>query len=294
MDSFFKPGHFSCPIYCRTRDKSDKHNVRGREFLEALWRDYAAFLDPDLLQRATLNMPAVFWELYVAHALNSSGITLQPQARTKQNKKGPDLFAVDPQVWIEAVLPDLGTGPDAMEHLKLGVVYATPVDSFILRLRSAFGTKSALMSEYMKAGVIQPEQATVIAIGGCMLPTAIGEGPVPRIVQAMLAVGNLVLHLDRGTSRTVDHSIEHRDSVEKKSGSVVKTNTFLDSAYTHVSAVIYSPCDWVTHPERPGPDFTVIYNENATVQLPHNWLSGAQEYWREGDQLRSVGRNSSP
>jgi hypothetical protein len=83
MDSFFRPGSFPCPIYCRTRDKTDEYNTSGRAFIETLWRDYATFLDPDVLQRATLNMPAVFWELYVAQALHSSGINLQSQARTR-------------------------------------------------------------------------------------------------------------------------------------------------------------------------------------------------------------------
>ncbi len=68
--------------------------------MEALWHDCAAFVDPDTLQRATLSMPAVFWELYLAHALKSSGISLQPQARTKRNQEGPDLFAANPDVWI--------------------------------------------------------------------------------------------------------------------------------------------------------------------------------------------------
>jgi len=104
VEIFFKPGDFPCHIYCRTRDKTDEYNTRGREFIEALWRECAAYLDPDTLQRATLSMPTVFWELYLAHTLNSSGISVQRQARTRQNQKGPDLFAANPDVWIEQSL----------------------------------------------------------------------------------------------------------------------------------------------------------------------------------------------
>jgi hypothetical protein len=46
-----------CPIYCRTRDKTDEPYTRSREFMEAQWRDCAAFLDSDTLQRATRCMP---------------------------------------------------------------------------------------------------------------------------------------------------------------------------------------------------------------------------------------------
>ena len=290
METFFKPGDFKCPIYCRTRDKTDEHNTRGREFMETLWRDCAAFLDPDTLQRATLSMPTVFWELYLAHTLNSNGISVQPQARTKQNQEGPDLFAANPDVWIEAIMPELGTGPDAMEYPPMGEAYDTPVDSFILRLRGAFETKARRMTDYMRAGLIQPGQATIIAISGGRLPTAIGEGPVPRILKAILGVGNLVLHVAPSAGQIVDHSVEHKDEVEKKSGPI-RTDPFLDPDYSHISAVVYSPCDWVTHPEKPGPDFTVIHNENASVKLPRGWLQVGDEFWREGNDLHSVTRS---
>jgi hypothetical protein len=232
-------------------------------------------------------MPTVFWELYLAHGLNSSGISLQPQARTKQNQKGPDLFAANPDVWIEAVMPGLGTGPDAMEYPSMGVVYDTPVDSFILRLQNAFETKARRMAKYMEEGPIQPGQATVIAISGALLPTAIGEGPVPRILKAILGIGNIVVDIDRRTGQIVRHFVEHRDQVEKKSGAAIKTAPFLDPAYSHISAVVYSPYNWVTHPEKPGVDFTVIHNENATIKLRRGWLPVGDEYWREGDELRS-------
>ncbi len=288
METFFKPGNFTCPIYCRTRDKTDEYNTRGREFMEALWRDCAAFLDPDALQRATQSMPMVFWELYLAYTLNTSGISLQPQARTKQNQKGPDLFAANPDVWIEAIMPGLGTGPDAMEYPPVSAAYDTPVGSFILRLRGALWTKARVTTEYMKAGLIQTGQATVIAISGAMLPTAIGESPVPRILKALLGVGDLVLHLDPRTGQTVSHSVEHRDEVERGGRPAVRTDPFLDPAYSHISAVVYSPCDWVTHPEKPGPDFTVIHNENAGIKLPRGWLQVGDEFWREGNELHSA------
>jgi hypothetical protein len=161
--------------------------------MEAMWHECEEFLDPGTLQRATLSMPTVFWELYLAHTLKSSGISLQPQARTKQNQKGPDLFAANPDVWIEAVMPERGDGPDAMDLPPMGKVYDAPMDSFILRLRSAFETKAGKMTEYMRSGLIRPEQAAVIAISGAMLPTAIGEGPIPRILKAISAWATLFL-----------------------------------------------------------------------------------------------------
>jgi hypothetical protein len=175
-----------------------------------------------------------------------------------------------------------------MEYPKMGVVYDAQADSFILRLRSGFEAKARRMTEYMKAGLILPGQASVIAISGAMLPNPIGEGPVPRILKAVLGVGNLILDIDRSTHQAVDHAVEHRDEVRKKSGTVISTAPFLDPAYEHVSAVVYSPYNWVTHPENPGADLTLVHNEKATVKLPHGWLQNGDEYWREGDQLLSA------
>ena len=293
VDSFFRPGDFACAIYCRTRDKMDRHNTKGREFMEAIWQECGGFLDPDTPKRATLSMPAVFWELYLAHVLKSAGISLQPQARSKKNQKGPDLFADKPDVWIEAVLPELGTGPDAMEYPPMGIASDVPVRSFILRLRSAFETKARIMAEYARTGLVKSGQAQVIAISGALLPTAIGEGPVPRILQAILGVGNLVLDIAQRTGEIVGHSVEHRDEVQKKSGAAINTAPFLDHAYSHISAVIYSASCWVNHPPVPGPDFTVIHNDIADVKLPHGWLPIGDEYWREGDKLHSE-RHSTP
>lgn len=256
--------------------------------METIWRECGEFLDPDTLKRATVSMPAVFWELYLAHVLKSAGIPLQPQARTKTNQKGPDLFAVKPDVWIEAILPELGTGPDAMKYPPMGVVYDVPVDSFILRLRGAFETKARVMAEYIRTGTVQHGQATVIAISSAVLPTAIGEGPVPRILKAILGVGNLVFDIAHRTGEITGHSVEHRDEVQKKSGALIDTAPFLDQAYSHISAVIYSASCWVNHPSVPGVDLTVIHNENADVKLPHGWLPVGDEYWRDDDKLHSA------
>jgi hypothetical protein len=288
MASFFKSGDFPCAIYCRTRDKTDKHNSRGRDFMEAMWLECAAWLDPDTLQRATLDMPPVFWELYLAHTLRGAGIRLHAQTRTKSNKRGPDLFATNPDVWIEAVMAQMGTGPDAMQYPPMGVAYDVPVKPFVLRLRNAIETKAAVMATYIRDGLIRPDQATVIGISSAVLPTAIGEGPIPRILQAVLGVGNPVVNIARQTGQIVSYQVEHRDEVAKRSGTMIKTDPFLDQSYSHISAIIYSASCWVNHPTPPGSDFTVIHNENANVRLPHGWLPIGDEYWRHDDQLHSA------
>jgi hypothetical protein len=48
--NFFQTWQLPVPHLLPDRDKTDKHNTLGREFMEALWRECAAFLDPDTLQ----------------------------------------------------------------------------------------------------------------------------------------------------------------------------------------------------------------------------------------------------
>jgi hypothetical protein len=179
----------------------------------------------------------------------------------------------------------MGTGPDAMEYPPLGIAYDTPVLPFILRLRNAIEAKAKVFAKYITDGLIKPDQATVIAVSGALLPTAIGEALVPRIVQATLGIGNPVLNIVPRTGEIVDRSVEDRREIQKHSGAAVSTDVFLNESYAHVSAILYSASCWVNHPEAPGCDFTLIHNDKANVPLPQGWFPIGDEYWRRGSQI---------
>jgi hypothetical protein len=267
---------------------------QGRKFREQLRQECCHFLDANASHHAMTDMPpSVFWELYLAHALRRSGINIVEQNRTKKKQRGPDLRATNPDVWIEAVVAYPGSGEDALEAPPRNGSYEVPVDDFILRLRNAIETKSRIIKGYIQDKIIQQEQAAVIAISGCMLYTQFLEQPIPRIVRAALGVGYLVLDVNKSTGAHAGYSLEHRDGVQKAKGARVKTDIFLDPAYAHVSALIYSASDWVNTPYEPGNEFIVIHNENATAKLPHGWLPVGDEYWREQSALRCVRHSAS-
>lgn len=134
--SFFQTGAASCVYYVRTRDSHEDPHPRGREFLERWWNESSPFVDLDVLNRARQDLPSVFWELYLAHALRRQGISLVTQARTKKNQRGPDLRAESPDVWIEAVAPNCGTGEDALKAPPLMQAYDIPVDECGIRSKS--------------------------------------------------------------------------------------------------------------------------------------------------------------
>ncbi len=114
MTPFFKQGNAECPFYCRTRDSDVDHYINGRRFIERLWEECAPFVDANASHHAIDDMPPAFWELYLAHALRRSGITLVRQQRTKKTQRSPDLRAANPTVWIEAVTPTPGVRRDIL------------------------------------------------------------------------------------------------------------------------------------------------------------------------------------
>lgn len=93
---------------------------RSRPFIEQLWQECAPFVDANATDHAMQNLPAVFWELYLAHALRRVGISITQQQRTKKQQRGPDLRAEQPDVWL-AVAPTPGTGQDALRNINAQV-----------------------------------------------------------------------------------------------------------------------------------------------------------------------------
>jgi len=64
---------------------------------------------------------------------------------------------------------------------------------------SLLGATVLAVTVDLKDGTIQPGEPAIIAVSGARLPFRFSEGPVPSIVRAVCAVGNLVLEIDRLT-----------------------------------------------------------------------------------------------
>src|SRR5215475_8602722 len=99
MPSFFSDGDFPDPIYCAARDGNGPLHLQGQQHLEHIWRECAAYVDPDAKEKATREFASVFWELQLAYALKSAGKTIVPRDRLAyKDNKGPDLFVSNPDV----------------------------------------------------------------------------------------------------------------------------------------------------------------------------------------------------
>ncbi len=288
MGSFFLPETSNDPLYERTRDGVEDYWIIGRDHIEKLWGRCEQFIDPDAKRKALSDFASVYWELQLAYALCDAGKALVPRGRMQYKRnRGPDLFAEGPSVWLEAIVPRPGNGPDALPYPELREIYSYDPDAVVLRLRSAIKDKSEKISNYIEAGIIKPDQAIIIAISSVLFPVRNTGLCPPEIVKALYPVSHRVLEVERATGVVRNSHYEYRNVIKKDRGACVATDVFLDSRFAHVSAVLFDETDWVNPGYIPGADFVMVHNSCATTPLPDGWFPRGREYWwRTGDQLK--------
>lgn len=279
---FFQPGEVTCPIYRRTRDRRSEHHVRARSNIERLWASNAKFVDTNAQQRATENMPSVWWELYLADTLGRRTKTLVPRDRRTPRNQGPDLLAEKPRVWIEAIMPDRD---EMLAEPPFGTAHAVPDEAYLLRLTSAIENKSRNFLRYQQLGYVKSSDAAVIAISAAKLTYRFSDLPIPRIVSTVFAAGPQTLLIDQNTGKITDAYLAYRESIPKTEKASVRTDMFLRPEYRHISALLYSPCDWIVPADG---DFILVHNPLAAVPLCRGWLGIGRDYWLEESTLHTL------
>ena len=106
-------------------------NAPLRQIADELWGRFFPYADPLFPHEFALHLHHRFWEMYLAVSLLENGLLLQP----KRSSKGPDIhlkLALG-DVWVEAVAPDEGQGPDAVPPLRDNASFGpVPEDKIIL------------------------------------------------------------------------------------------------------------------------------------------------------------------
>jgi hypothetical protein len=195
LSPFFRPNATACcPIYLRTRDSNEDHHSQARSYIERLWQNAGTFVDKDAPNKAEGDMPAVWWELYLANIFLQCKKKLVTRAKRSPRNQGPDLLLEGPRIWVEAVMPH-PNGPQP----SLGQAYEVPDESILLRLTSAIDAKCKQFSKYREHGYTKEGEATIIAIAATRLN--FNDLPIPRIVSAVLPVGPYAIDLDPQTGR---------------------------------------------------------------------------------------------
>jgi hypothetical protein len=261
------------------RDGVNPIELPGLVWFDSLWTEAAPFLDRNLSERAAKKghgLVQALAEMYFTHALRANGVSLV-ERRESNTCDRPDLFAKEPSVWIEVVAPECGITADALENLQIDET------RFLLRLTNAIdGKKNQINAHAGPTGCIQRGDAAVIAVSGAGLQAYDNLPNPPYIVQSVLGVGNQAFKLEG--ARLLPF-VESRNQVQKINGSPVDTYPFFRDEYYQVSAVLYSRANWICRPHRPGEEFILVHNPNATRPLPKGWLPVGEEYWLEDSSL---------
>lgn len=268
-DSFFVPSLPGVPdgaidpAYRNVRDL--EHAASYKTFVEELWARFRPIAEPDFRLKAATGLNPAFWEMYLYAALSEHGLKVGRAAFA-----GPDFFVDTPggRVWVEAAAPGPGDGPDAVPPPDYGAREArrVPEDQIIMRFTGAMREKVRVFARAISAGLVQRSDPYVVAINSRDADPAYG-GFVPYYLKAFLPIGHPAISFDRRTGDVVERTVTYRDTLTKKSGSPVSTDSFLSGAYPAVSALLHSRVDCANFPRQLGGDFGILHNPRADAPL---------------------------
>jgi hypothetical protein len=270
-------------VYEYVRTEVNTQCREAKSFVESLWARANTYVDPDLPLKMPREFHQRFWELYLASAFLDSGLPLVPR-RSERVVAGPDLcvsMRPETRIWVEAVAALPGTGPDAVHEGTPGIAREVPDDPIKLRLLNVFDEKCRKHASYLEKGVVGASDPYVIAINAAMVPSAMLEREVPRIVRSLLPIGDGIVHLDRRSLKAVGSGHKYQSSITKLSGGEVPTDLFLDCRFRPVSAVLYSCADAFNHASETGAELLLLHNPLALNPLELGFLRRGREFWVE-------------
>lgn len=277
-DEFFLPGIAEDKSYINIRDKEQWKD--GRAFTEELWQIYRPYADDHAQSDAKTHFLQRFWEMYVACTLLKQGFKIE-----RVGKEGPEFYFIyeGQRIWVEAIAPGPGNGPDYVPETESGKAYRVPTDKVLLRFTHALLEKHRKYKIDLDKGIIKPEDQIIFAINSRGIPHAPYGSDLPYIIKAYLPFGDLTYAFDRDTKELKDQYHQLRENIRKENGAHVSTNCFLDPEYSAFSAVIHSSVDCINRPPKLGGDFTVLHNPSALYKLPEDiFLWCCQYFYNDG------------
>lgn len=263
--------------------------MAARAFIEELFRDNKDYVGTDLPSNAKRQLGKAFWELYVAQALRTHGVSLV--SRAARTKAGPDFLIKQPRIWVEAIAPGPGSGADQVPELPLdGLARNVPDDPIQLRYLCAIDEKRKKFDRYRAQGIVGHDEPCVIALNGAEATNS-GDWDPPRIVRLLFGIGWPVAHISRATGQVSSWSYQNRASVTKANGAQVSATGFLDGSTPGIAAILFSlATPWNACDFKPGRDFMVVHNPDAAAKLPLGFFPGYREYHVVDGQLNVADR----
>lgn len=262
---------------------------KERHLLEELWTKYEPCADDQFVIEIRNQFHQRYWEMYLACSLMEQGHHLVP----KRVKKGPDICIRENKVkvWIEAIAPNAGTGPDTIQMKKLepGVPECSIVqdEKIILRYCSAIKEKHEKYHAYLSDKTIISDEPFLIAINGRRVPLSYLDDEVPNIIKAVLPFGNHEVLIDENSTKIINERYGFRGEIEKINKVKVSTQYFFDPCSSGISGILFSNSDVLNHPQIIGADLIFIHNPMAINSIKRGWLQIGREYWVENGELKN-------
>jgi hypothetical protein len=152
MGNFFLQGHSEDLAYKNVRDSP--HHEDTRQFISNLWKRYKLFSDPHFREDAKNHFLERFWEMYLAVTFIERGFNIR-----RVGHEGPEFFIDrgNKKIWVEAVVPGAGDGPDRVLEPESGVAYEVPTEKILLRFTQALAEKSKKYKEALQKGIVSPD-----------------------------------------------------------------------------------------------------------------------------------------
>jgi hypothetical protein len=273
-------------LYERIRQSRLPHIVELRAELEDMYSAYERHADPHFLREFQIQTHARFWEMYLTRCLQEAGLAV-----SSFGGKGPDIALLHngKRIIIEAVqaTPGAEDSPDRCPDFPENEAVIFPEEQMLLRYRCALEAKRIKREEYIASGLVAPDDVFIVAINAGGIPMAFVSEDPPRILSALYPIGSAQVIVDVATHEAVEAGYTYRPSVKKSCGSDVRTDVFVDEAYSGISGVVYSGVNLLNMPPARGKDLVLVHSLVASSPVPSGWWPFAEEWAarREGEGL---------
>ena len=263
--------------------KDNPQLLGERERIENLWHRYKPFADANFETEIRNDFYARFWEMYLACFLLDSGHELLKASQRPANGAGPDICirSENPKIWIEAVTPKSGEGQNQVLPPRISEAEYVDEHKIILRYTSSIDDKKRKFISYKGKGIVQDTDICIIALNGGAIPSDSG-GEIPYAVQAVLPFGPPYINVSRSTGQVVESGRTWRESIEKPTGSLVSTSSFLMDENAFITGLIFARIS----PSAGDQEISLFHNPKASTPLSHGWIKRGVEWWVASEENR--------
>jgi type I restriction enzyme S subunit len=258
--TFFLPGETDNAGYRNIRDGEKPIEVAIKAFVERLWTEYEPYCgDNHFLIEAKTQFLQRFWEMYLAVGFLEAGYTLE-----KTDGAQPDILINHQgrRIWIEAVCPNLGNGPNAVPSLnaaayeakqqgKGAVVMDYPDLLLIQRYTAKIRDKYQQYRKWLEKGIVSAGEPFIIAINSAGLEFGDINEVVTQLARSVLGFEHLRIPFTVNEEEAKPEGEPFwsmRETVKTASGEEIQVDTFMKGVYPEISGLIGAKIDAANSP----------------------------------------------